>query len=133
MTLAAGETYFYGRFSPERRVPTHLWIVVTDPFGDPPMVPVVSISTRRPESEDTVVLRSGDHPFVRRESVIFYPDTRMVRADQLEALLQSGAGARHAKCSAELLARVQRGLLDSENVERWIKEMCRGAIDVSGA
>ncbi len=50
----------------------HLWIVLTEPTGDPAQVVVVNLTTRIPTSDATVVLNVGDHKFIKRETVVYY-------------------------------------------------------------
>ncbi len=48
----------------------HLWIVITEPTGNPPVVIIVNITTLQQGAEQTVILQRVDHPFIRHESVV---------------------------------------------------------------
>lgn len=52
----------------------HLWIVVTEPDPVSNLCGIVSVTTLRNSKDQTVILRVGDHPFIRHESTIFYGD-----------------------------------------------------------
>jgi hypothetical protein len=56
----------------------HLWIVLTDPELGTNKAACVSITKRRPHSETTVILSRGDHPFITRESVVYYQDAKIL-------------------------------------------------------
>jgi hypothetical protein len=99
-------------------------VVVTEPDGDPPQSVIVSLTTRRTGSDATVVLVPGEHPFVIRETVVFYADARLVHVNQLEQLIAAGVTTRHADCSAELLRRIQAGLSASPMTPEFIKGYC---------
>ncbi len=43
---------------------THLWIVITEPDASG-LVAIVSLTTRRNNSDETCLIQMGDHPFVR--------------------------------------------------------------------
>jgi hypothetical protein len=55
----------------------HLWIVVTEPSGTPAQVAIVSLSSEAPGKDMTVRLGIGDHPFIRKPTIVFYPDTNL--------------------------------------------------------
>ena len=74
MAVSCGETFF---LSGTHDTEPHLWIVLTDPEGNPGEVVVVNLTSQRPGSDATVVLQRGDHPFVRHDTVVYYGDARM--------------------------------------------------------
>ena len=65
----------------------HLWIVITQPATESHLCAVVSVTTLRNSKDQTVILRVGDHPFIRHDSTIFYGDAMIVDARRLEASL----------------------------------------------
>ena len=125
MSVRAGRTLF---ISNSQRAPNHLWVVATDPSGDPPQVVIVSFTTKRSGSDLTVVVQAGGHPFVVRETVINYTDARLVHVRQLEAIVAGGVTNFHADCSEELLGRIQEGIVTSPFTPRFIKGYCRNRI-----
>ena len=125
MKVRAGRTLF---ISNSQRAPNHLWIVITDPTGDPPQVVIVSFTTRRAGADPTVIVRPGEHPFVVRETVIHYTDSRLVRVEQLQALVENGIPTFHEDCSEALLARIQGGVLASPFTPHFIKGYCAGRV-----
>lgn len=123
MKVYAGRTFIY----PDGGIP-HLWIVVTEPFGTPAEVAIVSITSYRPGKDDTVKLGPGDHPFIRKLSVVFYPDTRVMPVEAIVREVTNAQASFHADCSEDLLERVRQGLLASPATPRRMKEYVRGRI-----
>lgn len=106
----------------------HLWIIITDPELGTNTAACVNVTTRDHHSETTVLLQVGDHPFITRESVIYYVDSRILNLNAVEQMLKTKttrfACAQHAACSPALLKRVQDGLLKSKFASNGIKEYC---------
>jgi hypothetical protein len=123
MKVYAGRTFLY----PDGGIP-HLWIVVTEPSGTPPEVAIVSISSDRLGKDDTVKLGPGDHPFIRKPSVVFFPDTRVMPVQAIVSEVQNAQATFHDDCSEDLLERVRDGLLASPATPRRMKEYVRGRI-----
>jgi hypothetical protein len=123
MKVYAGRTFIY----PDGGIP-HLWIVVTEPSGAPPEVAIVSISSDKPGKDGTVKLGPGDHPFIRKPSVVFYADTRLMPVHVIVSEVQNAQADFHADCSEDLLDRVRQGVLASPATPRRMKEYVRGRI-----
>jgi hypothetical protein len=122
--LGLGDTFLLAK-SDRASSLEHLWIVLTEPSLADGNAVCVSVSTQRSGSEATVVLRPGEHPFLKHDSVIFYKDARVIDLVLVQQALESRLGYRHAKCSENLLRRVQDGLLASKQPSNDIKEFCR--------
>ena len=107
----------------------HLWIVLTDPDPQSNQAVCVNVTTRQSHSETTVVLQPGDHPFIRHESVVHYADADFLNMEMIDRVLSTTTKQRfvcqpHARCSPELLKRIQNGLLASKLAKRKIKDYC---------
>ena len=93
----------------------------------------MNITTRQVTSETTVTLNVGDHPFIKHESVVNYANAAHMNLRDVEAVMRGQHGflsivcEQRDSCSAELLRRIQEGLLASSLVKRRIKEYCRAA------
>lgn len=123
-SLSIGDGLFLEK--PDRYSISHLWLIITQPFGQPPKVIIVSLSTQRDGSDTTVILTSADHPFVRHSTVVFYADAREVEANLLERLVRLDKSRLHSHtCSPDLLSRVRDGLLESSFTPRKIKNSFR--------
>ena len=56
----------------------HLWIVVIELPRSPKEVVIVNLTSRKPNSDTTVVLQSDTHRFVKHETVVNYFDAKIV-------------------------------------------------------
>jgi hypothetical protein len=102
----------------------HLHIVLTPPDDDGEII-VVSVSTQRPGSDTTVVLKPGDHPFIDHDSVVMYRTAAPTPVRVLSQRLDSRLYDLHEPMSAEILARIQNGVLDSKFTPLGIKRRWR--------
>jgi hypothetical protein len=99
----------------------HLWALVTAPDPQTGEAIMVNLTTQRPHSDTTTVLRPGEHPFVVRPTVVFYADARLVPVSLLEDGLRRGIARNHEPLSAEILRRIQAGLQASPFTPEKIK------------
>lgn len=102
----------------------HLWVVLTDPDGDPPQVAIANLTSRKSDSDATVILSVGDHSYIRHETVVYYADARLATVESLEKIAQFPGYGFHDDCSPELLKRIQDGLLASRHTPKKIKDYC---------
>ena len=126
--LSCGDTFL----TPKKpRATEHLWIVVTQPVPGESLAVCVSITSRRSNSETTVILSAGDHPFIRHESVVHYSDADIIDLYAVQSALNaqmSGILCRqHQRCNDNLLRRIQDGMLISKMVPNKVKEFCQRA------
>ena len=72
----------------------HLWILVTDPHPESQKSVIVSVTTLRSHSDQTVILRKGDHPYILHDSVISYQDAQEFSVVKIQAkLIAAGRSA----------------------------------------
>jgi hypothetical protein len=110
--LSCGDTFYA---SDDEDVEPHLFVIITPPHeGD---VITVSVTTRRQKSEALVILKVGDHPFIKWESVVSYRHAQIRKLKQLEAAIDSGLAAKREPISGSLLRRIRMGLMESEFTE----------------
>jgi len=106
----------------------HLWALITAPDPESGDTVMVNLTTQRPHSDTTTIIRPGEHPFVDRPTVVFYADARIVDVKNLEAALRQGVVRQHAPLSAELLRRIQDDLFVSDftpdKIEKAFKIAC---------
>ncbi len=110
---------------PGGRLIPHLWIVVTDPEPQTNFCAIVSITTLRNSKDQTVILRIGDHPFIRHDSTIFYGDAMILDARRLDAEIMAGLAIIRERCSPQTLKLVQDGVLASPFTRPKILRFCR--------
>ena len=102
----------------------HLWVVLTDP-DDSDQVIMVSLTTHRKDSDETVVLHRGDHSFVRHKTVVYYQDARFASALSLTKAVRQGVATLHDSCGYDLLYKIQNGALESPHTPNDIKACLR--------
>src|SRR5438132_2506729 len=73
--------------------PEHLYLVLTRVSGDDEIV-VANVTSDGDNIKDrTCVLQPGDHPFVKRQSVIFYQRAKIITAKTLNGWIGRGMGS----------------------------------------
>lgn len=91
----------------------HLWIVITAPDPASHLCAIVSVTTLRNSKDQTVLLKVGDHPFIRHDSTIFYGDGMVVDGRRLDAEISAGLAVAREKCPAATLKLIQDGVAAS--------------------
>lgn len=118
MSVCPGETYLLP--FPSKESP-HLFVVLTDPSSeDHPRVVIVGLTTKRDQSDTTVVLSSSDHSFLKTWTVAFYAMMRLVRVDKL----QDYAFQQYEDVTPEVLTRLQKGAIQSPHTKPSLKSFC---------
>lgn len=116
-----GDTFLAGNDEEEDY---HLHIVITSPDADGNVL-LVSVTTLRKWSDKTVVLRVGEHPFIKHDSCIAYQYAIIKDGNELDEALNARPGLRREPLTPAILNRVQRGLLESDFTENGIRHYFR--------
>jgi hypothetical protein len=126
LTLKCGDTFLLPKSASATE---HLWIIVTEVDQTSGTAVCVNVTSKRDDSETTVVLSVGDHRFIKHESVVRFADAREMKMELVEKLLSGRptqfVGTLHDPCSETLLAKIRKGLLDSEMTPKEIKRKCK--------
>jgi hypothetical protein len=113
----------------------HLYIVLTNPEPGTGRAVCVNLTGRQLDSDATVVVNVGEHPFVSKESVVFYQKAKALDMNKVEAALKAKMSRivckQHQPCSQAFLSRVQKGLLASKSSPHDVKRYCEQAWGVS--
>ena len=72
--------------------------------------------------DQTCVLPAGAHPFIKRDSFVFYRNARIEQASHVVQLVDSGLFTAHQPVSAALLQAVKDGLYQSPFTKREFKQ-----------
>lgn len=110
MAIKAGDTFylpvgFQGL--------AHLWIALTNPDKNKRFL-AVNITSYDPSKDGTVILNVGDHPFIRKQSVVKYAEARLFEVTLFEKNIADGFAQRKEPCSNKLLDRLIEGLCGSD-------------------
>ena len=114
-----------GRTLLRRQHGLHLWLVITDPHGDPAEVVVVMLTTLREHSDTTLILNPGDHPFVKHETSVNFSTAVRVRVDRILCEMNVRACTLGTDMSRDLLERVRDALLVSPFTILAVAEYCK--------
>ena len=106
-------------------IPPHLWVIITDPDGDPLLVVMVNMTSVRRGVDKTVLLKKGDHPFIKHNTAISYADAKITNADNLQYRINKGHFKKMAPLDKTILSRVQEGLLKSLRTPNNVLNYCK--------
>lgn len=118
MTAATGPQVMSGdtfKIASSETSTRHLWVVLTDPDDEVEHVAMVNLTTRREHSDDTVILRPGDHSFVKRETAVHYQDARLFSARALIDAVKKGSATKHLPMRQNVLQKLQDGIKQSRH------------------
>jgi hypothetical protein len=121
--MHCGDTFLMP--APGGPVTPHLWIVVAQPDPRTHLCAIVSVTTLRNSKDQTIILRPGDHPFIRHDSAVFYGDAMIVDARRLDAEIAAGLALKREICSQATLKLVQDGVLASPFTRMKVVRLCR--------
>jgi hypothetical protein len=105
-------------------VPSHLWMVLSDPARDPRIV-IANLTSKRSDDRSVGVVRTGEHKYVSHDSVIAMKAVRVTTAAALEAARAKGLLSPTADLTPGLLSRVQKAVGASPLVVNEAKEILR--------
>ena len=123
MSFVAGETFLYplgGEQTP------HLWIVATTPGYDG-LFAIVSLTSLKGSKDQTVILRSGEHPFIRWDTCVAYALADLTSTEQLQDFLNRGLAELRGPLRRDLLELVVAGFSASPFTKRRINDFVRTA------
>ncbi len=103
----------------------HLWFILTDPDPATHQFVMVMAVTEQAHTDKTVSLSAGEHPFVVHETSVDYGGAQFMTISRLESAVRKGHCQFKADMNAELLEKVQRGLLASARTVPVMTEFCR--------
>ena len=103
----------------------HLWLVLTDPTGDPEWVLTVMFTTHKSYTDDTLILKPGDHPFVKHPTSVHYSTAECRQVQRILKQMRTGRCHLRESLSPSLLRQAQRGFLRSPRSVRGLVEKCK--------
>jgi hypothetical protein len=99
----------------------HLWVLLAL-SADHKRVIMVNLTTQRSYSDATIVLKAGDHPFVKHETAVNYSDAIEVGVDRLATAVRTGEAIQQPVLTPEILKKIQSGLIHSPRTQPVIKQ-----------
>lgn len=108
----------------------HLHVVLLGPvviagMGAKPHLVFASVTTLRADlpHDPTCIISAGEHPFVTRESYVFYRKLRVDDIEHVQARVAEHVWTEHAPCSDALLARILAGVGESRAVSGEFRKL----------
>jgi len=80
-------------------------------------------------ADENCVVHPGDHPFIKKPSVMAYMDAKPCPISGQKLILSSNAFPRHARVSDDLLSRIMTGALKSDDTKQRIQQMVKVTMD----
>lgn len=101
---------------------------ILDGYGSAPQAVLVSFTSVKPELpyDGACVVHPGDHPFLVRDSYVYYRAPRIYPVREVEKRVNDGVWAAHQPCSATLLRRILGGFRKSDRLPRTYNEILDG-------
>lgn len=96
-------------------IPSHLWIVLSDPLKNARVV-IANLSSKPCPSGEECVIKAGEHSFCSHDSYVRFQEVRVVDSQRLEEGLKAGVlrQSRDADHDAPILGRIQRAIAVSK-------------------
>lgn len=107
-------------------IPWHLWVVVAKDAFD--AILAFNLTERTDGCDKTCGLSIGDHPFIDRESTIFYRGGQVWDADAIRRSIDARLWVFKGPVSAAILDRIRRGAFHS----KYVKPLHRDFLTRSG-
>lgn len=120
--VKSGDTFINREFP---GIPSHLWVVLSDPRQNADRVLVVNVSSSKPgrDVDAACLLKPGDHPFISKESFAVYAKAYAPSVEKLREGLNHGLLRFHEPVSNQLLQRLRSGAMQSSDLPREYKEL----------
>lgn len=96
--------------------------VVVEGYGPEPQVVVVSFTSLKPglPYDDACMLPAGSHPFITRDSFIYYREPRLYPASVVQHKVVTNEWRSAEPCSEDLLGSIVAGFRKSKRLPRYI-------------
>lgn len=109
----------------------HLAVVIVELKTNPEQVIVVNLTSFQNGADYTVILKEGDHPFIKYKTIVEFGRARMFKKPDLINRINRELFNMGEPFSQELVSKMQRGIIDSEFTPNDIKELCEEALNNS--
>ncbi len=107
----------------------HLYAVIAELEGPPQQVVVVSLTTKRAGSDETVVLTTGDHPFLKHDTSVNYQDSRIFICSDLIDRVNRRFFTPGEAFPHDIIKVMQQGLMVSPHTPNGVKSLCAFLLD----
>jgi hypothetical protein len=101
----------------------HLWVVVSLPDDDGAVALVNFTGWRSRLDDENCVIQPGEHPFVKKMTIVEYRRARVFSPAHQKAFIDSVLCKPHVPVSARLLDKIQQGALRSDLTSGKVKAL----------
>jgi len=116
MPVSAGDTFLYPLNESTKE---HLWVVATDPHDDG-RVAIVSLTSLRGAKDQTVILRKGDHPFIKWETCVYYAFADVWSTEKIAAEVAASNPVHLESLRPDILQLIVDGFTSSDFVKNRV-------------
>ncbi len=107
------------------RLPAHLWVIISDPELDPENVVIVNLTDATKFSDQTCILRPGDHADLTKPSCVAYGFAKITSVAALKKVQQCGSISLTTPASPEMLDKILKGAQDGDELPNAQRERLR--------
>lgn len=99
--------------------------VVLDGYGSEPQVVIVSFSSIKPglQHDEACEVPAGSHPFITRDSFVYYREPRIYPASTVEGRVNSNVWRKQEACSEDLVRKILAGFRASRRLPRYCHQI----------
>lgn len=99
-------------------IPSHLYIIISDPSANPERVVVVNLTSWRKTAvglnDASCIVNKGEHKFIKSKSYIYYRKAICASLENLQKAIDGGAITLRENCSDALLNKILEGAAKSQ-------------------
>jgi hypothetical protein len=117
--LKSGDAFLYPMNSSGLK--HHLHIVATDP-DENGLVAIASLTSLKGAKDQTVIIRQGEHPFIRWETVVFFAQAFLIEVSAIEEWLSNGDAQSQVAITHTLLSEIQDGFIASDSTKNRVRD-----------
>jgi hypothetical protein len=118
--LAVGSTFLFGNDDA-----LHLHVIIAGPTPQREVV-LASITTLRPSTFDRLlILKAGDHPFIKHDSAVACAYAQIVRLPDIQLRLDERAIKLKEPMDAALVKRIRDALIESDFTPNGVRAVLR--------
>ena len=130
----AGDTFLMGGLNQNFKK-LHLYIVLCDAAGSPPTILAVPLNTLNMQTDTTLVLQPGDHPFIRHDTSVSFNLLVAFNVEMITRLeeMKGEHFQRHVPVTADLLKRIIKGALHSDETPTRMVRALKERLGINSA
>lgn len=116
---------FFNKAAP--RLPSHLWVIVSQPDVDEDNVLIVNLTDVENHHDLSCVLDASDHPgIITKRSCVAYQFAKITSLARLQEALSSGLLYSRDPVPSETLAKIINGAQETDELRGDCRELLRG-------